>query len=154
MATIRKRQHGITLLELMTVIAIVALMAAIAFPGYRNYTDRARTSKAIGDIGKMQLAIEGFRLSNGDRVPDNLDELDIDIPTDPWGQPYVFLNIQALNGFGAARKDGRLNPINTDFDLYSIGKDGVSALPLRSPLAQDDIVRANNGDYVGLAKDY
>jgi general secretion pathway protein G len=45
-------------------------------------------------------------------------------------------------------------PINSDFDLYSVGKDGQSQDPLTAPVSRDDIVRANNGRFVGLASTY
>jgi general secretion pathway protein G len=45
-------------------------------------------------------------------------------------------------------------PINTDFDLYSMGPDGRSAPPLTASDSRDDIVRANNGRFVGIAADY
>lgn len=55
---------------------------------------------------------------------------------------------------GQARKDRNLVPINSDFDLYSMGRDGQSAPPLTAKVSRDDIVRANNGGFVGLASDY
>ncbi len=45
-------------------------------------------------------------------------------------------------------------PINSDFDLYSMGPDGRSVSPLTSSLSRDDIVRANNGRFVGTAASY
>ncbi len=45
-------------------------------------------------------------------------------------------------------------PINSDFDLYSMGKDGRSVGPLTARHSRDDIVRASNGRFVGLAEDY
>jgi len=45
-------------------------------------------------------------------------------------------------------------PINTDFDLYSMGPDGRSAPPLTAKHSRDDIVRANDGAFIGLASDY
>jgi general secretion pathway protein G len=55
---------------------------------------------------------------------------------------------------GQMRKDKNMVPINTDFDLYSMGKDGESVLPLTAKKSQDDIVRASNGAFVGLGSDY
>ncbi|MDH4073829.1 MAG: prepilin-type cleavage/methylation domain-containing protein, partial [Gammaproteobacteria bacterium] len=52
------------------------------------------------------------------------------------------------------RKDGSLNPLNTDFDLYSAGADGESAGPLSATKSRDDIVRANNGAFIGLGENY
>ena len=77
-----------------------------------------------------------------------------EIPLDPWGRPYAYLNIAAAGGIGDVRKDKNLNPLNTDFDLYSLGEDGASASPLTAKNSRDDIVRANNGAYIGLGEDY
>jgi type II secretory pathway pseudopilin PulG len=53
-----------------------------------------------------------------------------------------------------ARKDRFLVPINSAFDLYSVGKDGASAAPLTVKASQDDIVVANDGGFIGLARRY
>ena len=45
-------------------------------------------------------------------------------------------------------------PINSDFDLYSMGEDGKSKSPLTAKPSHDDIVRANDGAFIGLATDY
>ena len=58
------------------------------------------------------------------------------------------------SGHGHARKDHSLVPINTDFDLYSMGPDGRSSPPLTAKASRDDIVRANDGAFVGVAADY
>jgi general secretion pathway protein G len=52
------------------------------------------------------------------------------------------------------RKDRFLVPINSDYDLYSMGPDGQSVAPLTAAPSQDDIVRASNGAYFGLAADF
>lgn len=55
---------------------------------------------------------------------------------------------------GQARKDRRLVPINSDFDLYSMGKDGLTAPALTALNSLDDVVRGSGGSYVGLARLY
>ena len=55
---------------------------------------------------------------------------------------------------GHARKDRFLVPINSDFDLYSMGKDGQSVSPLTAQKSHDDIIRANDGGYYGLASNF
>ncbi|MCP5093318.1 MAG: prepilin-type N-terminal cleavage/methylation domain-containing protein [Gammaproteobacteria bacterium] len=150
-----RRSKGFGLLELVIVLVVAGLLASIAFPAYNGYTERARVSRAIGDIGSLNLEIERFRLQNGDQIPAFLDELTIDVPVDPWGRAYDFLNIPSAGpGKGGLRKDGALNPLNTDFDLYSRGKDGDSKGPLSAKASRDDIVRANNGAFIGLAGEY
>jgi len=69
-------------------------------------------------------------------------------PPDP-GEPPPSPNVTAL-----ARKDRFLVPLNSDYDLYSEGKDGESMAPLSAPQSQDDVVRANDGAYIGLASQY
>ncbi len=72
---------------------------------------------------------------------------------DPWGRAYIYYNIDA-NGKGGARKDHALNPINTDFDLYSMGADGLSKSQVSQKDSLDDLIRANNGGYIGFASDF
>jgi general secretion pathway protein G len=73
---------------------------------------------------------------------------------DPWGNAYQYLNFADIMGVGQVRKDRNLVPINTDFDLYSMGRDGASQPPLTANTSRDDIVRANDGRFVGKAEDY
>jgi general secretion pathway protein G len=64
----------------------------------------------------------------------------------------------ACNGqcvsIGQARKDRNLVPINSDFDLFSPGRDGKTTGPLTAKTSHDDIVRGSDGAFVGLARDY
>ena len=53
-----------------------------------------------------------------------------------------------------ARKDRFLVPINSDYDLYSVGADGESKPTLQNPVSRDDVIRANDGGYIGLAERY
>ena len=48
----------------------------------------------------------------------------------------------------------RGSPKNSDFDLYSMGKDGASVGPLTAKASRDDVVRASDGRFVGLASDF
>jgi len=41
---------------------------------------------------------------------------------DPWGRSYVYVNLQTKHCHGSARKDHKLNPINSDYDLYIWGR--------------------------------
>jgi len=151
----KSKSKGFSLLDLVVTLVIAMLLMTLAIPSYQAFVQRARVAASVADIGELSLAIESFRLRNNDRVPDTLAELGLQVPLDPWGRPYEFLNITAAGpGKGALRKDGRLNPLNTDFDLYSIGRDGKSALPLSAKHSRDDIVRANNGAFIGLGEDY
>jgi general secretion pathway protein G len=153
--TVYRRANGFGLLDLMVTLVVFALMAALAVPAYNGFVNRGKVAGAIGDIGSLAVEIERFSVNNNDRLPMTLDELPIAIPVDPWGNEYEYLNIRAAGpGNGAFRKDGNLNPLNTDFDLYSRGADGDSAGPLSAGTSRDDIVRANNGAFIGLGEDY
>jgi general secretion pathway protein G len=147
--------NGFSLLDVLLALIIVSLLAALAVPVYDNYVERARVARAVGDVGSLSVRIENFRLNNNDQLPDSLTELTGDVPLDPWGNEYQFLNIESAGlGNGGLRKDGKLNPLNTDFDLYSIGEDGATSGPLSAGASRDDIVRANNGAFIGLGEDY
>ena len=151
----RRRENGFGLLDLMVALVVMSLLAALAVPAYTGMVNRGRVSGAIGDIGSIAVAVERFAVNNNDRLPATLAELNMDVPLDPWGNEYVYLNIRAAGlGVGGFRKDGNLNPLNTDFDLYSRGADGESAGPLSAQKSRDDIVRANNGAFIGLGEDY
>jgi general secretion pathway protein G len=146
---------GFGLLDLMLTLIISSLLVALAIPVYGQYAERARVGKAVGDIGAISILIESFRLRNNDRIPNTLDELVGTVPLDPWGNEYRFLNMSTAGpGKGAFRKDGKLNPLNTDFDLYSLGADEDSKGPLNAKASRDDIVRANNGAFIGLGEEY
>lgn len=155
MSPVMSRLQGFGLIELLVTLIIAGLLLTLAVPAYNGVTERARVARAIGEIGAISLAIERFRLHNNDQLPLVLSQLSIAIPDDPWGRAYVYLNIPAAGpGKGGLRKDGKLNPLNTDFDLYSVGKDGSSASPLSAKKSKDDVVRANNGAFIGLGRDY
>lgn len=149
------RSAGFGFLELMITLVIAALLASVAVPTYGQFIERAKTSKAIGDIGWIAIEIGKFQLRNNNALPDTLADLGVDIPLDPWDRPYQYLNIVTAGpGNGQFRKDKNLNPLNTDYDLYSLGKDGASSGPLNAKASRDDIVRANDGGYIGRGEDY
>lgn len=146
--------RGFTLIELVLAVALVSLLATMAVPAYRDFAERGRVSAAISDMGRIQLAMERHRLNNSDELPASLADVGLDGLRDPWGRPYVYLNIALAANPGLLRKDKNLVPINTDFDLYSRGPDGESQAPLNAGTSRDDIVRANNGAFIGKAEDY
>ncbi len=149
------KAKGFGLLELLITLVVAALLVSIAIPSYGRYSDRAKNMRAIGDIGVIAIEIGKFQLKNNNALPASLAELAIDVPLDPWGREYQYLNIAAAGGgVGDFRKDKNLNPLNTDFDLFSVGKDGTSSGPLSAKNSRDDIVRANNGAFIGRGEDY
>lgn len=147
--------RGFSLLELLIALAVMAILSAIAMPAYDSFTERARVGQAVSDIGQIDMQIEKF-LANNFTYPASLADLP-NIPLDPWGQPYQYLQIRD-NGTpglqGQLRKDRNLVPINSDYDLYSLGRDGDTRPPLTARPSQDDIVRAGDGGFVGLAEEF
>ncbi|HRC45374.1 MAG TPA: hypothetical protein PLT27_15085, partial [Nitrospira sp.] len=75
--------------------------------------------------------------------------------TSYWFEPDSAYAAGAGNGSaGKPRKDRFLHPINSDYDLYSMGKDGESVEPLTAQKSHDDVIRANDGGFVGLAVEF
>ena len=148
------KQHkgGFTLPEMMIVLVIIGLLAAIAFPQYQRYVERAQVGQAIRDITEISALIERNH-SMTFSYPASLAEIG-EARLDPWGNAYEYLNIGTARNRGQLRKNRNLVPINSDFDLYSRGKDGQSRSPLTARASRDDIVRGNNGGFVGLASEY
>jgi general secretion pathway protein G len=137
----------------MLALTVLAILVAVAVPTYTRYRERAAVSRAIGEIATIDLAIQRFETQNM-RLPASLADIGFGGQLDPWGRAYVYLNIAEAMGLGAVRKDRNLVPVNSDFDLYSAGKDGASQPPLTARASADDVLRANNGTFIGLAKDY
>ena len=136
-------------------MAILSTLAGIAVPLYFDTTERARIIKAVADIRVLEGELGVFEVTNGG-LPDSLDEIGRGTLRDPWGKGYEFLNFSTLGnrGRGRMRKDRFLVPLNSTYDLYSQGKDGQSQAPLSARASRDDVVRANDGAYLGLASDY
>ena len=148
-----KISTGFTLIEIIVSIAIVGILAGIAIPLYAGYIDKARNEAAIADIQAISLKITGYYADNTN-YPGSLAEVGYATYPDPWGNPYQYLNIQTAKNKGSMRKDRFLVPINSDYDLYSMGKDGKSVPPLTAKASRDDIIRANDGAYIGPAYAY
>jgi len=152
--------RAFTLIELLIVVGLIGTIAAIGVPIYMDSLDKARVGRAIGDIAAVSEEIALFWFDNG-RYPTNLGEVGRGGMLDPYGEPYEYANIadnkkgKGKGGGGAGgRKDRFLVPVNSDFDLYSKGKDGDTVLPFTAPASHDDIVRAGNGGFIGLAEDF
>lgn len=144
--------RGLTLIELLIVLAVIGILATIGLLLYANVSDQARTARAVADIANVSSEILTFEATN-ERLPINLAEIGRAGLLDPWGRPYEYLNF-SVGPLGLQRKDLALIPINTDFDLYSRGKDGNTQPALTAAASRDDIVRANDGQYIGLASGY
>lgn len=149
---VKSRRAGFTLLELIIGVAIIALIIVVTIPSYQEYRLKSQIAQAKADLLQVSAKIDEYYVTNK-RYPDNLTDLSLDSKKDPWGNAYRYLNI-ALAGKNEPRQDRNLKPVNTDYDLYSMGPNGQTHRVFTSNKGRDDIVRANNGEYLGVAGDY
>jgi len=152
-------EGGFTLIEILILMLIVGILTAISIPNYLEYVRKQKEKTAISDIHVIASRITSFMMEN--TWPPDLETLNNGqtihpIPLiDPWGHPYQYLPLLGNPGnLAQARKDHNLHPINTDFDLYSMGPDGQSMKPLTAQKSRDDIIRANDGAFIGVASTY
>jgi general secretion pathway protein G len=135
----RRASAGFTLIELMLVVIIIGVIAAIAVPRMAGRTQRAKLVAAKADIASMVTSLDGFELDLG-RYPTTEEGLGSlvampstltpedgwkgpymrEIPRDPWGRPYVY-KFPGEHG--------------VDFDVASWGPDGQES-------TEDDIYNA------------
>jgi general secretion pathway protein G len=111
----RLKSHGFTLIEVMVVVVILSILAAIIVPKVMDRPDTARLVKAKSDIRALESALNLYKLDNFDYpstdqglqalVPKYIDRL----ANDPWGNPYLYLS-PGLHG---------------DMDIYTLGADGL-----------------------------
>jgi len=164
------------------VIAIIGLLTAAAVPTLLNYRSKATYAMVNSEIKMLEQEILLYKVNNM-HLPDDLSHVTLGIMRDPWDNPYQYLKIAKDdedefdygNGNGNGndtgndianeensedkkknkpRKDLFLVPINSDFDLYSMGKDGESRAPFTANASHDDIVRASDGKFIGLVTDF
>lgn len=126
--SVRPSRSAFTLIELLLVIAILAVLAAIVVPKFSGRTEQAREAAAKTQIASFGSALDAFEVDNGfyPRGKSGLNDLiqaprDAqswkgpylkmnEIPLDPWQKPYLY------------QAPGKHNP--TSYDLSSMGPDG------------------------------
>ncbi len=118
-------QRGFTLIEIMVVVVIIGLLAAIVAPNLIGNIDKAAVTRAKGDIRSIETALNLYRLDNF-RYPTTDQGLQAlvtnpsirgynpggylnKVPTDPWQNPFIYTH-PSTHG--------------KDYDLESYGKDG------------------------------
>jgi general secretion pathway protein G len=123
---VAQRRQGFTLTEIMLVVVIIGILAALVIPKIAGSSERARVTAASADIkGGIKSAIGQYEVDNG-FYPKSLQDLIVQpsnaknwhgpyfdppkLPVDPWGNPYIYYF------------PGKHNP--TSYDLLSTGPDG------------------------------
>src|SRR5215210_229907 len=99
-----KNQRGFSLLEVMVVVVILGILAALVVPKIISRPDEARAMAARQDIASLMQALKLYRLDN-QRYPSTEQGL----PRDPWGNPYHYLN----------------PGVRGELDVFSMGADGA-----------------------------
>lgn len=120
------RQRGFTLLELMVVMVIIGVLAAMIVPNVIGRDDDARATAARTDVNNLMQALKLYRVDNQrypsaqqglealktkptvDPVPINWRPYVDKLPADPWGRPYQYLN----------------PGVHGEVDVLSLGADG------------------------------
>ena len=153
----RKGRRGFTLIELMLVATIMGSLAALAIPNVGRVMEETKVVEAMSDIRIIAATARDYKLVNG-VYPDAIDKFGFKDSLDPWGNNYEYLLIEGqFEVYPPGKKpkqDRFLRPINRDFDVYSKGPDGQTSDNLTDPPSLDDIIRANDGGFVGIAEEY
>lgn len=149
----RSRERGFTVIEMLAVMVIMGILAGLALPKLWSVVNQAKVAHAIGDIKAIQTDLMSIE-AGGQALPADLAAIGRGALLDPWGAAYIYVVFPVGGPPGSARKDRFGVPTNSTFDLYSMGIDGGTAAPFTSGTGQDDIVRAGDGGFVGLARNY
>ncbi|GFO63311.1 prepilin-type N-terminal cleavage/methylation domain-containing protein [Geomonas paludis] len=145
-----QRQRGFTLVELLVVVAILSALTLMALAAFGDVKRKVYSARAMEELRGIEKAIAAYSLETG-ALPANLAQLNQGQFLDPWKNPYVYVR---LSDGGPPRKDTAVVSINTDYDLYSIGNDGLTDQLLSDPKSFDDILRGADGAFVGVGEAY
>jgi general secretion pathway protein G len=132
-------------------VAIVGVLAALTTTNYQIYIERVRVARAIIEMKGISLHLDTVK-NDGGTLPATLASVRL-AQKDPWGRFYRYLRLTAPPQ-AIARKDQFLVPLNSDYDLFSLGVNGRSQPRITDPDSLDDVVRGANGAFLGLARNY
>lgn len=131
MRQIRSHARGFTLIEIMVVILVLGVLAALVAPSVFQHVGSAKETAAASQIELLGAALDAYRLDN-DRYPSTQQGLESlrreplsdprprnwrgpylkkEVPLDPWGRAYIYRSPGAANPWG--------------YDLLSYGRDGA-----------------------------
>ncbi|HEZ6314857.1 TPA: pilin [Neisseria meningitidis] len=141
-------QKGFTLIELMIVIAIVGILAAVALPAYQDYTARAQVSEAILLAEGQKSAVTEYYLNHGE-WPKNNTSAGVATSTDIKGK-YV-QSVEVKNGVVTAQMAS--SGVNKEIQgkklsLWAKRQNGSVKWFCGQPVQRDDANAANNADGV------
>jgi general secretion pathway protein G len=128
MAPGRAGQRGFTLIEIMVVVIIIGLLAAVIVPSVISKVDEARVTKAKADIQSLETALTMFRLDNSKypTTDQGLQALVVQ-PTDPsirhW-RPGGYLQHVSKDPWGAEYQYVYPGTHGQEYDLFTLGADG------------------------------
>lgn len=120
-----RRTHGFTLLELLVVLAILALIATFAGPQVIKYLGRAKTDAAKVQIGNLTSALDLYRLEVGDYPSGEqglLALIEQPAGSENWNGPYLQKRAALNDPWGVAYRY-RIPGETNAFDIYTLGAD-------------------------------
>lgn len=136
---------GFTLVEVLIVVVIIMMLSTIGFTGMTKFREAAKLSRCMNEIRSLEREITAWAIDKAS-MPASLNDIGRASLRDPWGNNYVY-NIPTTRTFAGP-------PINTDFDLYSKGPNGIYVDSIDGVGSEDDVIRGRTGNYVGLAIKY
>ena len=160
----RQSGSGFTAIEILITLAIISVILAIGVPTYSEHRKKVMNAECAKDLVMISQRLEKYHSFNYE-YPEYLVDMGISME-DPWGNPIQYLNLSDIDPVSGAvqagskgpkptpRKKQNLKPLNTDYDLFCVGPNGVYMPNISHKDSLDDVMRADDGAFLGLAADY